>query len=233
MRIKKSLAATIATGGGLLLALTAPLSASAHVTINPNSADAGSYTVVTVRVPNESATASTIKVELTLPQDTPFSSVRYVPVAGWGTELVRETLAEPVMVGDREITEAVTKVIWTADATSGIVEGQLQQFDLSLGPVPDTGSIIFKADQYYSDGEIVSWNEVGHDVEHPAPILYVNDEAPGGHHGGGNEPEAVNEDLAVTATSNDGLARGLGIGGIVVGAVGVMFGITARRKVVN
>ena len=49
----------VALGAGALLAIAAPLAASAHVTINPNAAEAGSYAVITVKVPNESATAST------------------------------------------------------------------------------------------------------------------------------------------------------------------------------
>lgn len=215
-----------ATAVGALLALAIPLAASAHVSINPDSAAAGSYTTITVNVPNESATATTTSVELSLPQETPFSSVRYVPVAGWSAELVRETLAEPVMVGDREITEAVTKVVWTADAGSEIADGQLQQFPLSLGPVPDVGSIVFAADQHYSDGEVVSWDERGADAGHPAPVLYVNDKAPADDHGAATEAA---EELA-SITPDDTIARGLGLGGLVLGLAALLLAISARRK---
>ena len=145
----------IALGAGLLLAVAAPLSASAHVTVSPNTAEAGSYALITVKVPNESATAVTKRVEVDLPTDTPFSSVSYVPVAGWNVELVREQLAQPVRVGQRDLTEAVTKVIWTAAAGSEVADGQLQLFPLSVGPVPDTGTIVLPAVQTYSDGTVV------------------------------------------------------------------------------
>lgn len=199
-------AAAVATG--TLLPLTVPLSASAHVAIDPQSAEAGSYTVIAVKVPNESATATTTKVELTLPQETPFSSVRYVPVAGWTVELVREALAEPVMVGQLEITEAVTKVIWTADAGSGIGDRQLQQFPLSLGPVPDVGSIPFTADQFYSDGEIVSWNE----------------------HGDGGESEPAVPQEAGSASADSAIPLGLGIGALVLALAAFMLALAAHRK---
>jgi uncharacterized protein YcnI len=77
MRISPVTRISAALGAGTLLAIAAPLAASAHVTINPDAAEAGSYAVVTVKVPNESDTATTTKVQLSLPEDTPFTSVRH------------------------------------------------------------------------------------------------------------------------------------------------------------
>ncbi len=215
----KTMHVVAAAGAALILALAVPASASAHVTVSPNSAAAGSYTLLDLKVPNESATEVTTKVELSLPVDTPFSSVSYVPVPGWTTKLIRETLPSPVTVGNNTITEAVTTVTWSADPGYEIADGQLQVFPLSLGPVPDVGSIVFTADQTYSDGTVVSWAETGSDAMHPAPTLYVNDAAPAGHHG---ETES--------APGADVVARGIGIGGLVVGAIGVAVAIAALRR---
>ncbi|MCU1544679.1 MAG: hypothetical protein JWM50_2544 [Microbacteriaceae bacterium] len=223
-----------AIGAGILLAVAAPLSASAHVTIDPGQATAGSYAVVTVRVPNESETASTNRVELTLPTDTPFSSVRYVPVAGWSAELVRETLPEPVTVGDTTLTEAVTSVVWTADAGSEIGRDELQLFPLSLGPVPDTGSVVLATAQGYTDGSVVDWDETDDAAEHPAPVLYIDDAPPANHHGAAAVTLEAQPAQATPATAaDDVLARVLGIGGLVVGAVGVVLAIASRRKAVR
>ncbi|PRY70106.1 uncharacterized protein YcnI [Glaciihabitans tibetensis] len=232
-----------AIGAGALLALAAPLAASAHVTINPNAAEAGSYAVITVKVPNESATATTTKVELALPEDTPFTSVRYVPVAGWSAELVSETLPAPVTVGENEVAEAVTSVVWTALPGSEIADGQLQQFSVSLGAVPDTGSVVLPATQYYSDGTIVSWDSTEEDAEYPAPVLYINDAAPTDHHAaaGADHDEDADADADAATASNgstassvssgdDVLARILGLGGLLLGAAGLVLGITARRR---
>jgi len=232
--MKKSIiGASAALGAGVLLAIAVPLSASAHVTIDPGQAEPGSYTVVTVKVPNESETATTNRVEVSLPTDTPFTSVRYVPVAGWSAELVTSTLPEPVKVGESTITEAITSVIWTAAPGSEIGAGQLQLFPLSLGPVPDTGSVSLPADQGYTDGSTVSWDESGADAEHPAPVLYIDDAPPADHHGGaGDDHDEATADAAsdTTAVSGDDvLARILGIGGLVVGVVGVVLAVTARR----
>jgi uncharacterized protein YcnI len=213
-----------ALAAGIALALAAPLAASAHVTVTPDAAAPGSYALVTVKVPNESETATTNRIEVTLPADTPFTSVRYVPVAGWTTELVRTTLPEPVKVGENEITEAVTSMVWTAQPGFEIGAGQLGLFPLSLGPVPDLGSLALPTEQGYSDGTTVSWNEEGDDAEHPAPVLFITD-APVGHH----DEDAAVEVSAPAADSPDVLARVLGIGGLVVGVLGLVFGLSARR----
>ncbi|MGL4340400.1 MAG: YcnI family protein [Rhodoglobus sp.] len=230
-----STAAALATA--VTLSLLAPLAASAHITIDPGQAVAGSYTVLTVRVPNESETAGTNRVELSLPTKTPFAYVGYVPVTGWSVELVREKLPKPVTVGDSEITEAVTSVIWTAQAGSEVTAGQLQLFSLSVGPVPDTGSITLPADQSYTDGTVVSWSENGEDSKHPAPVLYVNDSPEtGSHHGGAESDEKGHHKATVSSDgqhsesgATDVLARVLGIGGLILGVAGVVFGFTARR----
>jgi uncharacterized protein YcnI len=230
---KTTIGVPAAIGAGLLLVLAAPLSASAHVSIDPGQAEAGSYTVVTLKVPNESETATTNRVELSLPTDTPFTSVRYVPVAGWSAELVTTTLPEPVTIGESTITEAVTSVVWTADAGSEIGAGQLQLFPLSVGPVPDTGSVALAADQGYTDGTTVSWNETADDAEHPAPVLYIND-APVADENSGHDAtvEAAAAETG-SAPADDVLARVLGIAGLVVGAVGIVLAVTARRKAVK
>jgi uncharacterized protein YcnI len=240
---------SIAGTAGLLLAVSAPLAASAHVTIDPGTATPGSYTVVTLKVPNESATASTTRVEVALPTDLPFTSVRYVPVPGWSAELVRESLPEPVMVGENELTESVTSVIWTAESGSEIGDGQLQQFDLSLGPVPDTGSIVLPATQGYSDGTVVEWADTADDAEHPAPVLYINDAPSASSHGAAQDASAsaaasasapapapaltAAETSATASTSDDVLARVLGIAGLVVGVVGIVLAVTNRRRPVR
>jgi uncharacterized protein YcnI len=236
--VNKKITASIAIAAGALLAVAVPLSASAHVTVSPNTAAAGSYALLTIKVPNESATAVTNKVEIDIPADTPFSSVSYVPVAGWTVDTVTETLPKPVKITGGEITKAVTKVTWTAQPGSEIAAGQLQLFPLSVGAVPDTGKIVLKAVQSYSDGTVVNWTETTENAEHPAPVLYVND-TPAGAHGStagpsvdATETHAPSTTVPSTtdASSSDVVARGLGIGGLVLGAVGAVLGIVAFRR---
>ena len=224
----------VALTAGAALALAAPLAASAHVTLDNNTAAAGSFALISFKVPNESATESTTKVEVTLPSDTPLAYVSYVPVAGWTTELTTTTLDTPVEAEGGTITEAVTKVTWTADAGSEITDGQLQLFPLSVGPIPDTGSISLPVDQTYSDGTVVSWSESGDDAEHPAPVLYINDAPAADHHGDDDDAaiDVTDQDgsTATSASPDDVLARIIGIAGLVLGAVGIVIAVTSRRK---
>ncbi len=231
-----------AAGAAILLALAAPAAASAHVSVAPNTASAGSYALVNIKVPNESATAVTNKVELALPTDTPILNVSYVPVAGWAAELVRETLPTPIEVGGNTITDAITKVIWTANPGSEIADGQLQVFPLSLGPVPDTGSIVMTADQTYSDGNVVSWSDTGEGAKHPAPVLFINDAPTGDHHSDTGDKDAADghdgmsdhverdESSSSASGGSDTIARGLGIGGLVIGAIGIGVATVALRR---
>lgn len=211
-----TLGSALLLAGSVALALAGPVAASAHVTIGTEQADPGSYPVIDFKVPTESATASTSRIAITLPQDTPFSFVAYVPVAGWSAELVRESAEDPV-----------TEVIWTADPGSEITPEQYGVFPVLLGGVPDTGSVVLPVEQTYTDGTVVDWAETGDDAEYPAPVLYVTDAPPaGGHH-------AAGPDLAVggdAAAPVDVLARVLGGLGLVLGAGGIAFGLASRRR---
>lgn len=225
---------SIAAGAGALLAIAAPLAASAHVEVTPNTAAAGSYADITFRVPNESATATTTKVEVDIPAATPFATVRYVAVSGWDAELVTETLSPPVTVDKTTITEAVTRVIWTSQPGSEIKDNEIRQFTLSVGAVPDTGKIELNAIQTYSDGSAVTWSGTREGAKHPSPVLYVND-APVAEHDAHAAPGSATDatDTTGAEASSDTLARLLGIGALVVGTVGVVLSVVTLRRTVT
>lgn len=234
-RPRRALAASLALGAGALLAVAAPLSASAHVTLQGNTAAAGSYTLLTFKVPNEESTgATTDRLVVSLPTDHPFVSASYVPVPGWTATATKEKLPKPIVNGDSTLTEAITKITWTAEPGQGIPQGALGVFQLSVGPVPSVGRIALPAEQSYSDGSVVSWSQTGADAEHPAPVLYVND-APPTAAGAAPSPAAT---VAASATSGpaqpDVVARVFGIAGLVVGVVGLVVGIAGlgRRRTV-
>lgn len=236
---------------GAVLALAAPLSASAHVHVDPDSAEPGGYSVLTFRVPNESATASTTSVTVELPTDTPFSYVAYQPVPGWSAEVITETLPEPITEGNATLTEAPVRVVWTATG-GGIADGQFELFPLSVGPVPEVGSLLLPTAQGYSDGTVVEWDEAadvsGAEPEHPAPVLYVTDAPPAEGHAhadaAGAEGAADGTDGTTVAVSGDAslaasasatsaaasLALGFGIGGFVLGAGALVVVIVVLRR---
>jgi len=233
-----------ATALAAALVLVPAAAASAHVRVVPDSTAAGGHALLTFRVPNESDTASTTRVEVTLPTDHPLTYAAVQPVPGWTARVVEAALPAPVDVGGATITTAPRTVTWTADAGSGIAPGQFQQFPLSVGPLPDAGtSVLLPAVQTYSDGTAVAWDEPvpasGEEPEHPAPEL-VTTEATGEHAGHGATATATAEtaeaaeaaEVASTPAAGAGWGAGgwLGLVGAVLGAAGLVVALLGRRR---
>ena len=164
---------------GLLagLALTSANVASAHVRVLPDSTASGSFSALTFRVPNESASAGTVRVTVQLPQDTPLLYVSTKPVPGWTAKLTEAPLPKPVESSGATITKAVRTVTWTAEKGTRIRPGEYQEFSISGGPLPAAGPILFPTEQVYSDGTVVAWDEPtpasGPEPEHPAPAFEI------------------------------------------------------------
>jgi uncharacterized protein YcnI len=214
----------VVTGAAAALTLAIAAPASAHVTINPNTATQGGYAKVTFRVPNETDNTDTTKLEVSLPMDTPVASVSLKPVAGWTATTETAKLANPIKAHDSEITEAVSKITWTAGAGAAIKPGQFQEFDVSLGPLPQAHQMIFKALQTYSDGNVVRWiDDPTPDAEHPAPVLKLSPATA--------VTGAAAAGPASSATDgSDGNGTPYGIAGIVLGLAGLVLGLLAYRR---
>lgn len=213
--------ATMAIGDGV---------ASAHVTVSPSSAAAGSYTVITFRVPNESESAGTVGLAVHFPTDTPLASVRYQNVPGWTAKAVTEKLPTPVTEGKITIDQAVTSVTFTADKGNRLAPGEFGQFNLSVGPLPDVASLALPADQTYDDGSVVKWAdktvEGAADPDHPAPVLTLSATGDAQSPAGGPsvQANAHSGSSAATATGSDSTARVLGVIGIVLAALALLLG---------
>ena len=220
-------AVVAAAAGALLLAVAAP--AAAHVTVNPNSATQGGFTKVVFRVPNETDTANTTKLEVTLPTDTPVAFVSLKPVTGWTAKTEKTTLKTPIKAEGEEITEAISKITWTAAGNAAIKPGQFQEFDVSLGPLPETDQMIFKALQTYSDGTVVRWIDEpaagGAEPEHPAPVLKLAPAAATGATASAGAPATT-----TAAAEGDGNGTPWGIAGIALGLIALLLGLLAYRR---
>ena len=162
-----------AVAAGLVTVLAVP--AGAHVSITPSSAPKGGFQVLSFNVPNEEASANTVKLEVTIPTKNPIASVSYQPMPGWTVDVEKTRLAKPVKSDDGDVTEAVSKITWTATA-GGLAAGQFDLFTISAGPLPTKpNTLTFKAIQTYDNGEVVSWIQQtvkgAPEPEHPAPTL--------------------------------------------------------------
>jgi uncharacterized protein len=151
----------------LALALIVPATAGAHVTLQPNEAPEGAYTVLDVRVPNESDSENTTKVAVKFPEG--FGDVSYQPVPGWKVEVVHDKLKKPIQTDDGPITEGVKEVVFSGGK---LPPGEFQDFPLSVQIPGKAGEeLTFKAVQTY-EGEVVRWIGAP-ETEHPAPQVLV------------------------------------------------------------
>jgi uncharacterized protein YcnI len=225
--------------GGLAAVVLAASPASAHVTVNPSNATQGGYTKLTFRVPNEKDSGSTTAVEVNLPRDTPIASVSVKPTPGWTANVTKSKLDKPIKSDDGEITEAVTKIVWTANAPDTAIQtGQFQEFDVSAGPLPEADKLVFKALQTYSDGDIVRWIEEpgddGKEPEHPAPTLKLAKAASGTATGTSAQNPAngasVTKANDADARSRASLGLGLGIAALVLALLALAIGALAWRR---
>lgn len=208
-------------------ALVGAAPALAHVTAQPGTAEQGSYSVIALRVPTESDTAGTVKLQVTLPTDHPISSVRTTPRPGWAATMTKTPLNPPVQVNGRTVTEAISAVTWTADPGVRIGPGEFADFPLSLGPLP-TGvdRLVLPAVQTYDDGSVVAWDQPpaadGSEPEHPAPVVTLTK--------ADADAAAVPAAAAPASGGTDTTARWLGGAGLLVGALGLGVGVGATLR---
>ena len=195
-------------------ALALPAAAQAHVTVNPREGTAGAFTKLDIRVPNERSNASTVKVQLQLPDGFAFAS--YEPRADWRVRVTRERLATPIQTEDGEITEGVKRMTWTGDGTGlgRIAPGQFFEFPISV-QIPESAAgktLTFKAIQTYSNGEVVRWiGAPGSDTPAPTLTVAAAAAASGGGHG-----------AAAPATESGDGGGTLGVIALIVGGVGLV-----------
>lgn len=221
------MSAVLLAAGGVLLLGAAP--AWAHVTVvAPGVTTGSSDAAITVRVPDESATASTTGLKLQLPSDHPIAGVLVAPQPGWAAVVKQTKLATPIKTDDGDISEVVSEIDWTAEAGGGIRPGFYGQFTIIAGKLPDgVSELTFKAVQQYSDGSSVSWIEQpapgsSAEPEHPAPVLDLTGPAANG------SPAPPSDSGTVTAGSvDDKASKGAATTGIVLGALGAVLGAAA------
>lgn len=215
-----------ATVGALTLAgLAIAAAASAHVTVSPTSLPQGSTAELTFKVPNEESKANTVSLQLQIPTDHPIAQVLAKPVPGWTISVHTVTLAKPLTTDDGTFTTAVNEIDWTGGT---IQPGQYQDFQISVDPLPsDTTQLVFKAVQTYSNGDIVRWIDLSTSADpnpdHPAPALTLTPASSSSTTATATASAPTVATPAPSSSSNDGL----GIAGLVLGAIGAACGVAA------
>jgi uncharacterized protein YcnI len=197
------------------------------VTLQPNEAPEGAYTVLDVRVPNESEGENTTKVAVQFPEG--FGDVSYQAVPGWNVEVIHEKLKKPIQTDDGPVTEGVKEVIFSGGK---LAPGQFQDFPLSVQISGKAGEeLTFKAVQTY-EKEIVRWIGAP-ESEHPAPRVLVLPPKEAG-------PSSTVNNKSLQVTSSDSSDsggssnKGLAIAALVVAVIALLLAgaavVGSRRR---
>jgi len=203
--------------------------ASAHIHLNGDDVTQGGYGVLSLRVPTESDSASTTGLTVTLPKDTPITSVATEPIPGWKATVSTVDLPKPLQTDDGQVSTYVSKVTWSATSSDAAIQpGQFREFRLSAGPLPKKTTLALPTLQTYSDGTTANWNQVATgsaEPEHPAPTLTIpagsTTASPAG---------SSNAASAPTAAVDDSPALAVGIAGIAIGGAALIVGLIALLK---
>ncbi|SNS32438.1 Uncharacterized protein YcnI [Geodermatophilus pulveris] len=225
----------------LAAAVAAAGAAAAHVTVSSSDATAGGYGKLTFRVPNESDTASTVALRISIPEESALASLRAQPVPGWTVTMTTADLATPLQAHGEQVTSHVSVVEFRAVDGGGIRPGEFQEFALSGGPFPDADRLTFPAVQTYSDGTEAAWIEptvAGQaEPQRPAPLLTLTAAADAGHGTAGTATTDTDTAAAAGTAHGDAgpgaLALFVAVLALLTGLAGVVLGWRAGRRTVS
>jgi periplasmic copper chaperone A len=237
----------LAVGGAATLGVAAAIalgtaaSASAHVEATATDTAAGSYTTATFSVPHGCDGSPTTKLEFHVPK----SVIEVVPTVNpnWTITKATEPYTSASAASDDETAadagERVTSVTYTAKTPLPADERDTFSLSFSL-PDGKSGDVVSMPVTQTCEQGSTEWDQAQQpgqaEPEHPAPSITLTaaDTASGHSHGstGDTDAAAAGTDHAVTTTDGgpDLVARFLGLGGLVVGAAGIVVAVAATRR---
>ncbi|MDW4573192.1 YcnI family protein [Microbacterium sp. M3] len=229
-RTHRSRRAVVGATAGLVLALGAPLAASAHVHVSPEAASAGATETLTFSFSHGCDGSPTTSLAVDIPEGVGNAT----PVAQGGWTITRDLGADGVP----------TRVVYTADAPiDDALKAAVSMDVLFTEDTADT-SIAFPVTQTCVTGE-TAWTQIAedgqdpHDLDAPAPVVTVgavaddagHDHAAGDGHSGSADAEATAETEAVASgTGADPVARWLAAGGLAAGIAALAIVLVRGRR---
>jgi len=226
MRIARLSAAGLA-GGAILALAGVPLSASAHIGLTPSSTAAGSSSVLTFSFNHGCDGSSTTSLTLEIPESV--TTVYPAIDSNWTVEKIAD--------GDRTAQVVFTAATPVPDGYRAAVELAVQLPEDAEGE-----TLAFPVLQTCEVGQN-NWNEVPEEgeeePENAAPVIVVSEATSTDDHGGASnsnssdghgEGDEASAESSAAADSSDTVARVLGIGGLVVGAIGIVVALAARQS---
>jgi uncharacterized protein YcnI len=186
----------------VFLTLAVASVASAHVRVVPEEVPAGSFEVLTVRVPTEKDILTT-EVRVEIPEG--FTISRVEPIPGWTYELEEEA-------------GVVSAITWSGGEIGAT---EFQQFNIQGQTPEEPGEYPWSAFQTYEDGSVVEWTGP-EDSEEPASVLSVTQ---------GNPNESAPQEAGSGSSPSTSLITQLAAyGGLVLGALALVTALMALLR---
>lgn len=146
-----------------LMALTG--GAHAHVTLENQTAVAGTYYKAVLRVPHGCDGAATTRIRVQIPDGA--VSIKPMPKPGWTVSVKRETLAVPIKGDHATITEAVREVTWEGGP---LLDEHFDEFALMM-KLPETPGRVFFPTVQECGAKAARWIDREAASRTPAPGL--------------------------------------------------------------
>ena len=196
MRIMKNLFATqsIAKSVGKSLAIGTfatvlsifSTASTAHVVLEYQVANAGSYYKATFKVGHGCGTSAIKQIVVNIPAGV--QGAKPMPKAGWAIEIAREKLAQPITDHGRTVTEDVSRITWTAKTPADYLQNAwYDEFALQAKLPGKAGTMYWPVSQICEEGR-VDWTQVPQagqklsDLKSPAAVLELLPTGGGGEH---------------------------------------------------
>lgn len=170
--------------GALFIATSLP--AAAHVTLEYQVANAGSYYKGSFKVGHGCGNSPVKQIVVTVPAGV--QDAKPMPKAGWALEVIREKLAQPRQDHGKIITEEVSRIRWTAKTPADYLQNDwYDEFALQAKLPAKAGMLYWPVLQVCEDGK-VDWAEVPKpgqklsELKSPAAALELMPVGGGGEH---------------------------------------------------
>jgi periplasmic copper chaperone A len=234
----------VAAAALMALAIAGP--AAAHVTATPDEGPAEGFFKTDFRVGHGCDGKPTTKISMQVPGNV--SSVHPQVVTGWDIDTKIGKLDEPIESHGETITEGVREITWTSTEKGGLPDAHMQEFGVSMAlPAGEEGEPLwFPFVQECPGGASNEWIEIPEtveewgDLESPAPYVVLT--AAEGEHdaaeaeetatangdGAAMTEEQIRTIAAEEADDNSNVL--IAWFGVILGAIGVAFGITATMR---
>lgn len=155
-------------------------SAAAHVTANPNEAEAGGYFRTALRVSHGCEGSATVAVRVKPPEGV--ISVRPQAKPGWEITITMRKLDQPIDAGHgRMVTETVDEIAWRGGP---LPDAHFDEFGLSMKLPAEPGRrLYFPTVQECENGvhrwiEIPAAGQAWGDLDQPAPFVTLIEAQP-------------------------------------------------------